>query len=321
MSRKREVSTDVSQDARIADLSIFGHNAVAMYLMAIPQADDWGRLPGNPREFKMLVCPGFDETTAQIQAVLEKIAELGLWDRYEVDGKQYIAFPPQTWFKRQSYINSDKRVADTGSRFPANQQYIAYAEALRDGSSKKQQETAENSVSLSPSPSLSISPSISPSEERVEAQAPALTGENHATHGTSNSNVQKIRRKFEPPAAKTVGDFFRANGSTGAEARFYFDHYTGNGWMVGRNPMRDWQATARNWIRRSGNGKPVIPDEVVEDEAELSAREAQERADAEREREAKLLAEQEERRRRAKAAVVPPPPLAESEKPCLLPSM
>jgi len=52
-------------------------------------------------------------------------------------------------------------------------------------------------------------------------------------------------------------------------------------------------------------------------DAQRAEQEAQERADAERERLAKAEAELEERRKKARAAVVPPPPLAESEKPCL----
>ena len=31
----------------------------------------------------------------------------------------------------------------------------------------------------------------------------------------------------------------------------FFDYYEGNGWKVGKNPMKDWKATARNWSRNS----------------------------------------------------------------------
>jgi hypothetical protein len=29
----------------------------------------------------------------------------------------------------------------------------------------------------------------------------------------------------------------------------WLDHYTANGWKVGRNPMRDWKAAVRTWER------------------------------------------------------------------------
>lgn len=38
------------------------------------------------------------------------------------------------------------------------------------------------------------------------------------------------------------------------EAQKFFDFYTSNGWKVGRNSMKDWQATARNWMN---NNKPT----------------------------------------------------------------
>lgn len=35
----------------------------------------------------------------------------------------------------------------------------------------------------------------------------------------------------------------------------FFDYYQANGWKVGRNPMKDWKAAARNWSRRQHNFK------------------------------------------------------------------
>lgn len=31
----------------------------------------------------------------------------------------------------------------------------------------------------------------------------------------------------------------------------FMDYYTANGWMVGKNKMKDWRAAVRNWVRRS----------------------------------------------------------------------
>lgn len=33
----------------------------------------------------------------------------------------------------------------------------------------------------------------------------------------------------------------------------WFDHYSSNGWKVGRNPMRDWKAAVRTWERNGVN--------------------------------------------------------------------
>ena len=33
------------------------------------------------------------------------------------------------------------------------------------------------------------------------------------------------------------------------DAEYFIDHYESNGWKVGKNPMKDWKATVRNWER------------------------------------------------------------------------
>jgi hypothetical protein len=40
----------------------------------------------------------------------------------------------------------------------------------------------------------------------------------------------------------------------------WFNHYTSNGWRVGKNPMRDWKAAVHTWEGNEyGNGKPAAP--------------------------------------------------------------
>lgn len=41
---------------------------------------------------------------------------------------------------------------------------------------------------------------------------------------------------------------YRANAVS--QVSKFFDNYTANGWKVNKNPMKDWQATYRNWLRR-----------------------------------------------------------------------
>lgn len=56
--------------------------------------------------------------------------------------------------------------------------------------------------------------------------------------------------KFTPPTQEDVDIFFSEKGFQD-EAEKFFDHFTSNGWKVGgKAPMKDWQAAARNWIRR-----------------------------------------------------------------------
>ncbi len=57
-----------------------------------------------------------------------------------------------------------------------------------------------------------------------------------------------------PPPSEQVEKFFLANQSTLQEALRFINHYTANGWLVGgKSPMKDWKASAKNWISNSIN--------------------------------------------------------------------
>ena len=70
---------------------------------------------------------------------------------------------------------------------------------------------------------------------------------------TANVN-RASHARFTIPKESEVVAYFEAQRRTAAEASAFFDYYTANGWRVGKNPMKDWQATVRNWIRRTGKG-------------------------------------------------------------------
>jgi hypothetical protein len=118
MSRRRYISTDISTDPRLADLAEHGVLPVLLYTWAIAHADDWGRMTGDARQFKLLVCPGLDVTARDVDVALTQIADVGLWLRYTVEGRAYLAFPSAAWFRYQTYIGCDKRTHD-GSAIPA----------------------------------------------------------------------------------------------------------------------------------------------------------------------------------------------------------
>ena len=40
-----------------------------------------------------------------------------------------------------------------------------------------------------------------------------------------------------------------AERGKGVDPEQWFDHYAANGWKVGKNPMKDWKASVRNWER------------------------------------------------------------------------
>jgi hypothetical protein len=77
-------------------------------------------------------------------------------------------------------------------------------------------------------------------------------------------SVSMRSRAFTRPTLQEILGYFIELGSTADEANKFFDHYTANGWKVGKNAMKDWKATARNWNRNKGKfGKEADPQVAI----------------------------------------------------------
>lgn len=141
MARRRYISTEISTDPKLARLAQHGTLPMLLYTWAIPHMDDWGRLSADPVEFRLLVCPALNLSDNQVQEALEQIAEVGLWQLYTVEGRQYIAIPEEKWFRYQTYISQAKRGDTSASKIPAPQ------------NTGERRETPQMAASPSPSPS------------------------------------------------------------------------------------------------------------------------------------------------------------------------
>lgn len=93
-------------------------------------------------------------------------------------------------------------------------------------------------------------------------QTPADTNNND--NNDNNSIVNKSAR-FSPPTIEEIKDYcVKRNNSV--DANIFFDFYESNGWLVGKNKMKDWKASVRTWENRennkyssnNGNGKTAI---------------------------------------------------------------
>ena len=81
-------------------------------------------------------------------------------------------------------------------------------------------------------------------------EEPEVRSETVTQSRVDKSIVEKSRIEDIPPPLTAVSDYFLEQGYRRPEADKFHDYYTANGWKVGRNPMKDWRATARNWCRK-----------------------------------------------------------------------
>ena len=63
-----------------------------------------------------------------------------------------------------------------------------------------------------------------------------------------DTNVSK--KKFVPPTVEEVRAYCQERGNK-VDPQAFVDHYTSNGWMVGKNKMKSWKAAVGTWERSS----------------------------------------------------------------------
>lgn len=73
-------------------------------------------------------------------------------------------------------------------------------------------------------------------------------------------NQEPIKEKkraspFAPPSISEVQQYIASNSLT-ISASGFIDYYESNGWMVGKNKMKNWQATCRTWEKRNEANRP-----------------------------------------------------------------
>ena len=62
----------------------------------------------------------------------------------------------------------------------------------------------------------------------------------------NDESDKPTRKRFVPPSLEEVQAYCNERNNNVAAEKF-INHYTSNGWMVGRNKMKDWKAAVRTW--------------------------------------------------------------------------
>lgn len=68
--------------------------------------------------------------------------------------------------------------------------------------------------------------------------------------GKDRDSLDNKRKRFTPPTLDEVKTYC-IERKNNVDADKFINHYESNGWMVGRNKMKDWKAAVRSWERNS----------------------------------------------------------------------
>ena len=80
------------------------------------------------------------------------------------------------------------------------------------------------------------------------------------TFNNTNEYIDKsdkpTRKRFIPPTLEEVQAYCNERGNN-VDAERFINHYTSNGWKVGKNKMQDWKAAVRTWEKNGYDNKPT----------------------------------------------------------------
>lgn len=196
-----------------------------LFYRLIVNCDDYGRMDARAPILRARCFPLKSVTDAQIDKALQSLRSAAMIDLYEVDGRTYLQM--RTWEKHQT-------VRAKRSRYPAP--------------------SCEGSEAETPFTSL---PPSAGTCMHMQADASTCKQLHADAHGIQSESVSESesrgkRTRFRPPALQECEAFFTAHKSSIAQGNRFWNYYQANGWRVGKNTMRDWQAAARGWISREG---------------------------------------------------------------------
>lgn len=78
----------------------------------------------------------------------------------------------------------------------------------------------------------------------------------------NKTHILNSEKRFVKPTAEEIRAFCKEIGVS-IDADYFIDYYESKGWIVsGKNKMKNWKATIRNWARR--NGQKIKTDKQLE---------------------------------------------------------
>lgn len=94
----------------------------------------------------------------------------------------------------------------------------------------------------------STQPGTQDSTQDSTQSSATLIYTNIDTNIKKDTNVSK--KRFVPPSVEEVAAYCKERNN-GIDAERFVDFYTAKGWQIGKNKMKDWQATVRTWERKN----------------------------------------------------------------------
>ena len=204
MARKAFISSDMAHDEKLFDVAQESSLAALIFPMLITYFDDWGRALFSPKRIKSQIFPNVAMVTVQvIEESLNLFAKNDLIEKYSDGTHDYIAIPPETWFKWQTHIRQEKRDKDN-SKYPPcpsdSAHSVTNSAQLREGA----RSSARLSENLTPSPTPSLTPTSTEMRSNARARDIELEAANEDAQTSEQSDEAYIQPEPTEPDASPV---------------------------------------------------------------------------------------------------------------------
>jgi hypothetical protein len=101
---------------------------------------------------------------------------------------------------------------------------------------------------------------LNPKKENEMLFAFADTKKEQTEESRQKSSAKKEKGMNESPPLELVKDYFKFQEYSEFEAERFFNYYSSNGWLIGgKTKMKDWKASARNWMLNTSKFSVNIP--------------------------------------------------------------
>lgn len=223
-----------------------------LLLCYIAHTEDAARYSGPVRFWNEQLLTTLAMSPKQLRAARDKAIEYG-WLNYDRDsdravGRYFVLIPehlndiPDGEIEPSVPVSSSVSGPSSGPSSGPNQHH----KRTRNGTTKGPGMGLPSNPIPNPDPKTQIH------RDATASSLPQVISVNAVDAAPVNAPLRR-KPSFEKPTVSEIVAYVIEINAT-VDGKQFWDYYESNGWRVGRNPMKDWRATVRQWNSRNKNG-------------------------------------------------------------------
>lgn len=181
------------------------------------------------------------------------------WDKWQSFRKDRGA-PP--WIKVHRNLLSNEQWVELSDAEKGQLVSIWMLAADKDGVIPDSEKMIQRMAMLDAKPNISkfidlgfLSTTCQPSDNQESKSCPQVDSPEERRGEEKRVEEKRSSGRFTPPSLKDVIQYCRERNNT-VEANKFIDHYESNGWMRGKNKIKDWKACVRTWEKTNDSFNP-----------------------------------------------------------------